>query len=130
MKIDRVIWCNRGWLPVFYGFCPNKAAWEKEMKRLGVTNAPYPTTAGSVTHFDNKFRAECLIVTVAPHNRPALRVIGILAHEAAHVWQSICEAIGEREPSKEFEAYSIQAITQELIAAYEKTRGKLCHGRS
>ena len=55
---DRVIWCERGWQPLYYGFCPSEAAWK-------------------------------------------------------------------REPSLEFEAYAMQAIAQNLIVAYEQTRGRL-----
>jgi hypothetical protein len=42
----------------------------------------------------------------------------MLVHEAVHVWQFHCENIGEREPSIEFEAYSIQAVSQFLMEAY------------
>lgn len=127
---SRVVWCNRGWQPLSYGFCPSEAAWHHEMKRLGVENEPYPTSTGHCAYFYNlKRTANCAIVTVANHTRRPIEVIGLLTHEAMHVWREIRNCIGERDPSAEFEAYSMQAITQELIAAYEATRGKLCHGR-
>ena len=47
------------------------------------------------------------------HEQPAL-----LVHEAVHVWQAFCEDIGEKSPSDEFEAYSIQSISYELMTAY------------
>ena len=43
---------------------------------------------------------------------------GLIVHEAVHVWQAICEAMGEEQPSTEFEAYSLQAITQCLLEDY------------
>ena len=46
------------------------------------------------------------------------QIAGLLAHEATHVWQYYREWIGENEPSKEFEAYSVQAITQRLFESY------------
>lgn len=49
----------------------------------------------------------------------------LLIHEAVHVWQDLREAIGEEKPSSEFEAYTVQNITAELFAAYERTRGPL-----
>jgi len=52
--------------------------------------------------------------------------VGLIVHEAMHIWRAMRESIGEHSPSAEFEAYSIQSIAQNLIAAYEKTRGKLC----
>lgn len=35
--------------------------------------------------------------------------------------------MGEREPSSEFEAYSIQSIAQDLFKMYEESEVK-CHG--
>lgn len=48
--------------------------------------------------------------------------IGLLCHEAVHVWQEVREHIGEEKPSSEFEAYSIQAVFTKLLAAYRKTK--------
>ena len=42
-----------------------------------------------------------------------------LVHEAVHIWQGFCDYIGEENPSKEFEAYTIQNITQRLFDAYK-----------
>lgn len=48
-------------------------------------------------------------------DRDPICIAGLLVHEAVHVWQSFCEDIGERTPSIEFEAYSIQWIAQQLM---------------
>lgn len=45
-----------------------------------------------------------------------------LVHEAVHVWQGYREFIGERKPSDEFEAYSIQGIFSTLLLAYSQSR--------
>lgn len=50
-------------------------------------------------------------------------ICGILIHEATHVWQQLCESIGENKPSDEFEAYTIQCISQRLISDFME-RGK------
>lgn len=50
--------------------------------------------------------------------RSPVDVAALLVHEAVHVWQAFCEHIGEKSPSNEFEAYSIQALSCELMAAY------------
>ena len=42
----------------------------------------------------------------------------LLVHEAVHIWQRFCKEIGEKEPSSEFEAYTIQNITHRLFHAY------------
>lgn len=57
--------------------------------------------------------------------RDLIEVYGLLLHEAVHVWQQIKGLMGEREPSSEFEAYSIQAIAQDLFEMYEASE---CHG--
>ncbi|MDH2521275.1 hypothetical protein [Acinetobacter baumannii] len=59
--------------------------------------------------------------------RNLIEVYGLLLHEAVHVWQKIKKLMGEREPSSEFEAYSIQAIAQDLFKMYEESEVK-SHG--
>jgi hypothetical protein len=80
--------------------------------------------------FDNsKTASECAIVTVSDRRkRRGIEVVGLIVHEAMHVWRFVREKMGEREPSLEFEAYAMQAISQNLIDAYEKTRGRLTRG--
>lgn len=58
--------------------------------------------------------------------RNQIEVYGLLLHEAVHVWQKIKKLMGEREPSSEFEAYSIQAIAQDLFKMHEESEEK--HG--
>lgn len=41
--------------------------------------------------------------------------IGLLVHEAVHVWQRWCDYYGEEKPAVEQEAYAVQSISQELI---------------
>lgn len=48
-EADRVIWCDPGFFPVHYGFCPSEAAWSREMKRLGCPGEPFPATDASAT---------------------------------------------------------------------------------
>lgn len=51
--------------------------------------------------------------------RKLIEIYGLLLHEAVHVWQKVKKLMGEKEPSSEFEAYSIQAIAQDLFEMYE-----------
>ncbi len=53
--------------------------------------------------------------------RNLIEVYGLLLHEAVHVWQKVKKLMGEKEPSSEFEAYSIQAIAQDLFEMYEES---------
>ncbi len=53
----------------------------------------------------------------------AFEVMGVLCHESVHVFQSVCEFMGEEDPSPEFMAYSIQNIYQELLRVWWDFRG-------
>ncbi len=56
--------------------------------------------------------------------RKQIEEYGLLLHEAVHVWQFVKRRMGEREPSVEFEAYSIQAIAQDLFEMFEASEVK------
>lgn len=43
-----------------------------------------------------------------------------LVHESVHIFQSLCESIGEASPSKEFEAYSIERISEGLMREFKR----------
>jgi hypothetical protein len=96
----------------------------KEMKRLGVLKDQYPqflstTHADATCHFfDRADGGKCAIVCMhkdGAKEREKDECYGLLIHEAVHIWQACREVIGEKEPSTEFEAYSVQRIAQNLI---------------
>lgn len=60
----------------------------------------------------------CVVCIRAGKEHTGVQIAAMLVHEAVHVWQNHCDRIGERNPSVEFEAYSIQAISQRLMQAY------------
>lgn len=120
---DEVIWVGRGWQPSFIGFCPTKTAWKREAKRLN-HSTPYPTSAGRCCVFEDG-GSRCIIVTLGDGVEDRLQhveIIGLIVHEATHVLQFVLEKMDEREPSPEFEAYSMQAIVQNLYQAWQDTR--------
>lgn len=82
--------------------------------------------ANATVHFPgNPAKEQCCIVAVRVEKKTDPNsVVGILVHEAVHIWQSFKRYIGEKEPSDEFEAYSIQSISQRLIAAYSEQTAK------
>lgn len=47
-------------------------------------------------------------------------VILTLVHEAVHVFQRLCDSIGETAPSREFEAYSIERISGALVREFQR----------
>jgi hypothetical protein len=123
--LKRTVWCNRGWMPFYYGFCPSEAAWKRDMRLMKVKGeVPYPTSDGNCTTFVQNGKDLTCIVTINERldGRNPSGIIGLIAHEAMHVWQALMEKIGERDPSQEFGAYSYQSIFQELLEAYVATR--------
>jgi hypothetical protein len=124
MPISKMVWCDHGWMPYHYGFCPDKKAWNKEMKRLSLSDHPYPTSAGCTTLLKNKKDGKPVAIVTVLKRQPH-QIIELLVHEAMHVWRDIRESIGEKEPSSEFEAYAMQNIISCLMDAYLQTRGPL-----
>lgn len=74
----------------------------------------------ATVHFmTDKQAKQCCVVAIRLRDGiSGIQVAAMLVHEAVHIFQSFCESIGERTPSAEFEAYSIQAISQRLMEAY------------
>lgn len=108
-----------------YGFCPSKKAWTRLMRRLKVKDpAPYPEVAGSCTQIRRDDGEVVVIVTVHERMDDAnpIAIAGVIVHEATHVFQFICEAVGEEEPGRETQAYAMQNIVMGLLDAYNTTR--------
>jgi len=81
--------------------CP-KCGWDACLIRISVSGKP-------IRIYD--VRGQVLSYSSA--------LVGLLIHEAVHVWQNVRDLISEDRPSREFEAYSIQSIAQKLIDAYK-----------
>lgn len=47
-----------------------------------------------------------------------IQVACTLVHESVHIFQRLCDSIGETQPSREFEAYSIERITEQLMREF------------
>lgn len=113
--------------PGYFCFAPDEKSWKAEHKRLGHPNEPYPTADGRCQILQKDGKALC-IVTVAPNvdeKCDAIQIAALLTHEAVHVWQAMRDAMGERNPGVEQEAYSVMHITQCLLNAYQETRRPL-----
>ncbi len=88
---------------------------------------PWPTAAGHCWR-GNEVGGEQSVILVTFNREvwtkatPVQRV-GIVVHEATHVWQWICDNAGIKEPDMETEAYSVMAITQNLLKAIEQCWG-------
>jgi hypothetical protein len=49
-----------------------------------------------------------------------LEIMGLLVHEAVHVWQAHCRHMNEELPGDEIEAFGIQDIAMSLFYEYER----------
>lgn len=104
--------------------CTSQAMFERELKDMNWPRDDWPywlktEHANACCHaFHDK--GICIVCVPPAPDRDQVEVAGLLIHEAVHVWQHECNAIGEDSPSKEFEAYSIQRIAQGLLAEYRR----------
>lgn len=113
--------------PAHYALCLDAEGFEAELQRLHVPPAQRPVFVrpGSDACVHYMQNSECGNVAIVclrvPDGVTPVEVAALLVHEAVHVWQWIKELVGEDAPSVEFEAYSIQSISQNLMEAYART---------
>lgn len=74
------------------------------------------------THFLESDGNHAAIVCIFDHGHSAEATYALIVHEAVHIWQHIKKLSGERNPSKEFEAYGIQGLCVQLFAEYNRQR--------
>jgi hypothetical protein len=110
-----------------YGLCLDERTFKRVTKMICGEARPYPTSAGCCVSFHGMSRAkDCSIVTMQRmQGRSRTQIIGLLAHEATHVFQNLCELQNDHKPSEEFQACGIQRITMDLIDEYVRLGGKI-----
>lgn len=116
--------------PCDVGLCVDEKSYLREMKRLKVERPSVWITGGkaaTVHLFDNSGNGRELIIVcidmVEMEKEEPIVVACVLVHEAVHIFDSICEAWGEKHPSSEFKAYSIQRLSQQLMRTYARKIG-------
>ncbi len=122
-------WLDRSLVvsPYYYTLCTTEKLFEKELKRLSLPKESWPKFTANdhsdaATHFFESDSKRCVIICVRAkkgvHN--TAQVHAMLVHEAVHLWQEIKGNLGEASPSPEFEAYSIQCLSQRLFEEYKR----------
>ena len=105
-----------------------RKAYQRELQRIKVPEADWPDFPGcgvkqyadaTTSCFETASGQLYCIVCIRKNKKPKHEIYGLLVHEATHVWQRIKEWLGEHNPSNEFEAYAMQNISQNLMAAYD-----------
>lgn len=107
----------------YFTLCTSNQQFQRELKNLGVEEGlQFLGKGAAATTYELEARDgyTCCIVCIEPRKRSAASLAGIMAHEAAHIWQRHEEDIGEQEASAEFEAYAIQNLTERLFEEYER----------
>jgi hypothetical protein len=112
--------------------CIDEKVFKQELKRLNVRDSflSHPSAHATAHFYENKAQEKkCCIICMHPSAVEREKtnpegVVALLVHEAVHLWQYIKEDIGEHNPSKEFEAYAIQNLTQELLQSYNIARDR------
>ncbi len=126
MQTSKPQWCDRRLIvnPYHVALCLSEEAFEATLTEIGVPPNMWPdwikapwsdATAHIIEHKDTRLSVVCMR---GWEGRNPIEVAGLLVHEAVHIWQEVCDIIGERHPSAEFEAYSIQAIAQDLMQGF------------
>lgn len=128
--MKRIIWMERFCYPVYIGFCPSPEAWRREMREHHKRDSDLPEYAcansdARTSYFqptDGKSKQPIVLISLnlkfkARIRRAEPHALALIAHEAVHVWQFICDEIGEESPSKEVSAYAVQMVFANTLKA-------------
>ena len=108
---------------IYIGFTDSLKKFHKECKRLKIKKhtVQCEARAGRVWSFYKDGEMTLIFVLnkkLIPKNAHPDGIYGLFVHESVHIWQNICEHIGEHIPGTELEAYHIQNIWHELVHLY------------
>lgn len=106
MKAARVKWITRAIVesPYCIGICVDEPTFHRELRRLKIPREHWPEWLSGNKHARvHSFEKDggrdlCCIVCIGyDKKRDPNQVIGLIVHEAVHIWQYICADIGETE---------------------------------
>lgn len=111
--------------PYHINLCTTEKGFHKILKKIKLPRDEWPVfvkeSFGACVHtFETSEGILLAVVNMEKSKRSKEEIYPLLVHEAAHVWQHIRDFIGETSPSPEFEAYSLQNISQNLFESYKR----------
>ena len=116
--LDRCLFVS----PVYYCLCKTEKEFKKVQKHLKIPKNKRTdfllNGSNTTAHFFTKDNDSSAVVCIDGEGYSRSQVSALLAHEAVHIFQEVKYIVGEDNPSKEFEAYAIQAISQRLFESY------------
>jgi len=104
--------------------CLSAKEYEAELKSLKLAKGgPFPSERGIArcnwyTHKNGDLMCFVCLHGDVLEDRDGPQIAALIVHEAVHVFQRYRNWVGESKPSSEFEAYSIQTISQRLMYAF------------
>lgn len=125
-----VKWLDRSIaVSIHYCLVTSEEMFYRELRRLKLSRDEHPDFIASkqshgTTHFLVHEGKQVAMVAIRPEKRDLVEIHGLLVHEAVHIWQRTREVMRERDPSSEFEAYSIQWVSQQLMWEYRKQKAR------
>lgn len=131
-KIKQYEWLDRTLVrsPFYICLCTTEDGFNKILKQLKLPKEQRPKfieddSIGACVHtFEKSNGSHACIVCIRKSKRPKEEVYPMLVHEAQHIFRFILEYIQETQPSLEFEAYSMQNISQNLFESYKRQISK------
>jgi hypothetical protein len=123
-------WLDRDLIrsPYCITLCTTAEMFLAEQQRIGVIPHDirmFPKRGAAVHFFEREDFADptampAMIVTLSDQAKECepIQIAAMLCHEAVHVVQEVMKTIGEKSPSSEFYAYSVQAVAQNLMYEY------------
>lgn len=118
-------WIDRTLLTCDYvALCVSEKDFQRELRRLKIVPHQWSSWlsegALATTHhlISDKGTRTSIVCTPIRTDWEGVEVAGLLVHEAMHVLQEYFEYIGETQPGRETQAYTLQALSVRLMQAY------------
>lgn len=117
MMKPHITYFEAGAWPIKFGFTTDPLAFEREQRRLGLESSDMAPFCGSGNFDGQTATFNCggvkIVVVTLDVKRKMSRDqrIGVIVHEAVHVWEEVCNAMRGENPGGEVAAYAVQWIT-------------------
>lgn len=116
-------WLHRGIVQApHYCLCLSDKAFRAELDSLNLNEYPpflHDNADATTHHLEYKGKRVAIVCMKPDVAADPIVVAGLLTHEAVHTWQKACKVHREFvDQDGEFEAYSIQWISQNLMWEY------------
>lgn len=124
--MKRATYLSMGPAPCSVGFCFDDETYRAEMRALKVKDFnPFisPGADATVHEFQSTATMPVALLCInAKQRRHVTSFAALIAHEAVHILQFIKREMRESEAGAEFEAYTVQWVVQEVLAAALKVK--------